>query len=97
MSEESATPDPVELSAAAFAAAASPDLDALAAFYASDAVWDMSDGGMGCFEGRSALRRFFEEWWSTWEEHQLAVRDFAESTDIDEARAAAERLAEERG
>lgn len=140
MTEEPTTPDPLELSAAAFAAAAGHDLDALTAFYATDAVWDMSDGGMGCFEGRPALRRFFEDWWTTWEEHQLAVRDFADYggglqfaevweggrlvgsdgrvehrrgwvtqwaeglvvrvtvyLDVDEARAAAERLAEERG
>jgi ketosteroid isomerase-like protein len=76
MAEESATRDPLQLSGEAFAAAARHDIDALTAFYAKDAVWDMSDGGMGSFQGRAAIRRFFEDWWATWDDHQLAVHDF---------------------
>jgi ketosteroid isomerase-like protein len=139
MSEESTTPDLVELAGRSFAAAGRHDLDALVSFYAADAVWDMSDAGVGTFAGTAAIRSFFEDWWATWEDHRQEIREFhdfgngvlfaaiqedgrlagsdrrVEHTrgwvakwandlvvrmtvylDIDEARAAAERLAEER-
>ena len=140
MSEESTTPDLVELVRGAVAAANRRDFDAVLSFYAPDAVWDMSPMGMGTFEGLAAIRGFFEDWFSTYKEWTMetetildlgngvvytvndqharlvgstgAVRlrdawvcDFVEGQqvrltvypDIDEARAAAERLAEERG
>jgi ketosteroid isomerase-like protein len=70
------------LLAVSFAAAGRHDLDALMSFYAADAVWDMSDAGIGTLEGAAANRRFFEDWWGTWEDHHQET---------------AERLAEERG
>jgi len=109
-------------------------------FYAHDAVWDGSSGGIGSFEGAAAIRGFLEDWHAAYEEneyHQEEAQDlgngvlFAVATlggrpagsagwvqerygytvtwadgmiarvvvraDIDEARADAERLAEERG
>ena len=139
MSEESTTPDLVELVRGAVAAANRRDFDAVVSFYAPDAVWDMSPMGMGTFEGLAAIRGFFEDWFGAYEEWTMetetildlgngvvytvndqrarlvgstgAVRlrdawvcDFVEGLivrltvypDIDEARAAAERLAEER-
>ena len=108
--------------------------------FAADAVYDISDAGLGTFEGEKAIRRFFEEWDGSWEErrfeeeeildlgHGVVVSVYKESgrlvggdgrveqrlaqlatwvngkiewlkdyRDVDEARAAAERLAEERG
>jgi ketosteroid isomerase-like protein len=140
MSEESTTPDLVELVRGAVAAANSRDFDAMVSLYALDAVWDMSRIGLGVHEGRAAIRRFFEDWFDTFEKWAMetetildlgngvvytvndqqarlagssgAVRmrdawvcDVVEGEvvrltvypDIDEARAAAERLAEERG
>jgi ketosteroid isomerase-like protein len=141
MSEESATPDLVELGRVLFEAANRRDFDALLSFYAPDAVWDMNPlGGLGTFEGHAAIRSFWEDWYASYEEFEIkpeetldlgngvgfnvviqnarpvgsssAVRlryalvsvwvagliaRLANYTDIDEARAAAERLAEERG
>ena len=45
-------------------------------FYAADAVWDMSDVGVGTFEGTAAIRSFFEDWWATWEDHHQEIREF---------------------
>jgi ketosteroid isomerase-like protein len=140
MSEESTTPDLVERQKRATEAANRRDLDAVMAFIAPDAVYDMSPVGMGVFEGQAAARGFIEDWWASYEEHEfeaektldlgngvgfrvliqkgrpvgssgevelryavvsvwkdgLIVR-VTNYTDIDEARDAAERLAEERG
>jgi ketosteroid isomerase-like protein len=139
MSEESTTPDPVRLVRDAIAAGNSRDFDAMMSFYARDAVWDTSSMGLGVYEGRAAIRRFFEDWLGSYEEWTMetetilglgngvvytvndqrarlagssgAVRlrdawvcDLPEGlvtritiyADIDEGRAAAERLAEER-
>jgi ketosteroid isomerase-like protein len=60
--------DEVELTRRFFAAG---DRDALMAFYAADAVWDMSTLGLGVYEGREAIRRFFEDWTSSYEAFEL--------------------------
>ena len=140
MAEESSTARLVDLVGRSREAALRHDIDALMAFYAPDAVWDASDMGFGIFEGLGAIRGFFDDWWSTWEDHHQEVREsrylghgvvfaairedarlaggegrvdqvlgwvaqwadelivrVAIYLDVDEARAAAERLAEERG
>ena len=118
MSEESTTPDLV---------------------FAPDAVFDMSQVGMGTFEGLAAVREFLEDWWGAYDEFEAeaevldlgnrvtfavimqagrpvdssgevelryaAVNVWVDGvivqttnyTDIDQASAAAERLAESRG
>ena len=139
MSKESTTPDLVELMRRRVEAADSGDVEAMTGFFASDAVWDSSPMGMEVFEGQAAIRRFFEDWWGSYEaseaeaeeirdlgsgvtfavlvlkgrpvgsgervrlryaavsvwEGSAVVRD-TNYTDLDEARPAAERLAEER-
>ena len=140
MTEESTTPDLVELARRTVETASKGDLDAMMAFYTPDAVWDMSPLGMGMFEGQAAVRGFMEDWLASYEEWELQVvevQDLGNAvtlgvlvqkgrpvgssgevelryasvsewedgkiaritnyTDIDEARAAAERLAQERG
>jgi uncharacterized protein (TIGR02246 family) len=136
MSEESATPDLVELVGRAFEAANRRNLDAVAGSFAEDATFD---GRVDTLEGRAAIRSFLEEWFGSYEELEFGleeVRDLGKGIvfavviqngrpvgsaghlrqsegwvfvwargliarlttyDIDEARAAAERLAEERG
>jgi len=139
MPEESSTPDLIDVLRRLDEAMNRGDIDAVMAFYAPDAVWDMSEGGLGAFEGVAAIRTFFGEWASNYEEIAFDTREirylgggvslsvvdqrarprgskgqvafrFAAVTvwaeglilrstgynDIDEARAAAERLAEER-
>jgi ketosteroid isomerase-like protein len=138
MSEESTTPDLVELTRRAIEAAGRRDFDAAMSFYTQDSVWDASSLGMGTFRGVDLIRRDLEQWMNPYEHFEielheihdlgcgviLAVQDttgrlvastnvemrFASVTewragmiarvstflDIDEARAAAERLAEGR-
>src|SRR6266581_1411101 len=68
MSEESATPDLVELTQQALDAGDSGDVDAMTSFFASDGVWDSSPMGMEVYEGQAAIRRFFADWWGSYEE-----------------------------
>ena len=63
MSLESTTPNLVQLTRGRVDAADSGDVDAMTSFLASDAVWDSSPMGMEVYEGRAAIRRFFEDWW----------------------------------
>src|SRR5438132_868284 len=75
MSEESTTPDLVELVRETVEAGGRGDLDALLGFYAPDAVWDMSNVGMGEFEGLAAIRGFLEDWLGSYEEMQWEAEE----------------------
>ena len=140
MTEESTTPDLVELARRSVESAGKRDLDAIMAFFTPDAVWDASPMGIGTFEGQAAVRGFVEDWLSSYEDWELqigevqdlgnrvtfsvlvqrgrlvgssgevelryaAVNEWEDGkiaritnyTDIDEARTAAQRLAQERG
>jgi ketosteroid isomerase-like protein len=68
MPQESTTPD-VVLMRCAFAAGNRHDLDAVVSLYAPDAVWNLSDAGLGTFEGLAAIGSFLGEWWGTWGGH----------------------------
>jgi ketosteroid isomerase-like protein len=63
MSEESATPDLVELTHQVWLQIKRQDWDAVLRFFSPDAVYDMSPVGLGTFEGHDAMRRSWEEWW----------------------------------
>jgi len=142
MSEESTTPDPLEILRRYQEAVRAGDRDTEMSMWAPDAVWDMSNLGLGTFKGWPAIRSFKEEWGSRYARYDLQPEEFLDlgggvvflklretgypvggapdvrieeswgyvyvfeggmivrmvcSRDIDEARAAAERLAEERG
>jgi ketosteroid isomerase-like protein len=75
MPEESTTPDLVELTRRAIEAGSRHDIDSVMSFYAPDAVWDLSDVGIGTFEGVAAIRSFVEEWWGTWGDHLIEVEE----------------------
>jgi ketosteroid isomerase-like protein len=139
MTEESTTPDPEELVRRSVQAFNRHDFDAALRVYGPDAVWDLSPMGMGVFEGRDAIRSFYEDWLGSYETFDQVIEEFRDLggvslavllqrarprgssgvvefryavvgiwkeglserfttyTDLDQARAAAERLAEERG
>jgi ketosteroid isomerase-like protein len=139
MSQESTTPDLIEVTGQSVDAMNRRDLDAAMSYFATDAVWDASQIGIGTFVGVSAIRTFQSDWLATFEEltvdmaeivdmgngviygicvltgrlagggevHQrwAAVNTFVDGLYVrveaylnpDEARASAERLAEERG
>jgi ketosteroid isomerase-like protein len=140
MPEESTTPNLIELVTQAFGASNRHDLDAIMRLFAPDAVWDLSDLGLGTFDGAAKIRGFIEDWWGTWGDHLVEVQESVDLgrgivfsrvredgrlvdsdrhveqrlgwvflwvqgrigrletyLEVDEARAAAERHAEERG
>ncbi|HME02309.1 MAG TPA: nuclear transport factor 2 family protein [Solirubrobacteraceae bacterium] len=140
MSEESTTPDLLGRVQRYVDASNAHDVDAVMSLFAPDAVWDMGEGSMSVVEGHAALREFFSEWLSVYEDFEVEaneIRDLGNGVticsidqrgrargssafvgvryatvwawtdglvtrtmsypNIDEARAAAERLARERG
>ena len=140
MSDESTTPDSFKSMRRTMVAYSRGDFDAQMSFYAPDAVLDMSARGLGIFEGRAAIRGFWEDYYRSFDDLKFELEEavdlgngvmfavvrqgarparsgarvqtreawisvwdggvFLQGSsygDIDEARAAAERLAEERG
>ena len=71
MPEESTTPDLVELVRRRMDAGDSGDVDAMTSFFAPDAAWDSTPMGLEVYEGRAAIRRFFEDWWGSYEESEV--------------------------
>jgi ketosteroid isomerase-like protein len=72
MSEEATTPDLVELTQELSDARG---VDATMQFYGADAVYDMSQVGLGTFEGRPAIRRFLEDWLGSYDETEDEVHE----------------------
>jgi ketosteroid isomerase-like protein len=75
MSEESTTPDLVELTRRQFEAANRRDMDAVMSRFRSDGVYDISPSGLGTFEGQTAVRGFVKDWWDAFEELALEPED----------------------
>jgi ketosteroid isomerase-like protein len=139
MTEESTTPDLVELVQRVIDAVHARDFEAVQSAYAPNAVLDILQLG-ATFEGHLAIRGFYEEWAATfpgWKQEVQEILDLGEGmgiavvaqaghpgdstgwvkkryaavatfaaglidrqsnyVDIDDARAAAERLAQDRG
>jgi ketosteroid isomerase-like protein len=137
MSQESTTPDLVELVRKQLEALDRRDLDGVMNSVAEDTVLE---GRFENFlEGRAAIRRFLEDWFRAWEELDFALEEVSDlgggvvfavviqdgrpvggdgrvrqregwvylwvggsiarltTSEVDQARAAAERLAEQRG
>jgi ketosteroid isomerase-like protein len=69
MSQESMTPDLVELTRRIFEAADRRDSDAIMQYFAPDAVWDLSSAGIGRFEGAAAIRGFLEDWFAAYDDY----------------------------
>jgi len=140
MAKEAATSDLIELTRGVFASGSRKDFDAMLDIHAAAAVWDLSDAGLGSFEGVEAIRSFLKDWFGAFEDYQADVEEAvdlgdgvifvvvnatgrpvgmdasveqrrgwavvwrngkvmraASYLDLDQARAAAERLGKERG
>src|SRR6266576_6791870 len=69
MSLEATNPDLVELNRRLLEAGNRRDFDAVMSFYAPDAVWEGRASGM-TFEGRTAIRGFFEDMTLAYEEFE---------------------------
>ena len=136
MSQESTTPDLVELVRKQLEALDRRDLDGVMSSVAEDTVLD---GRADYFEGRAAIRGFLEDWFRAWEELDFELEEVSDlgggvvfavviqdgrpvggdgrvrqregwvylwvgvsiarltTSEVDQGRAAAERLAEQRG
>jgi ketosteroid isomerase-like protein len=74
MSEESTTPDLVELVGRALEAANRRDLDEVMSSFAVDAVFEGRALG-DIFEGQAAIRAFVEDWFGTYEELEYGLEE----------------------
>jgi ketosteroid isomerase-like protein len=75
MSEESTTPDLVERMRRMLDFFGDGGIDAVMPFYAPDAVWDLSDAGIGVYEGAEAIRRFMEDWTGSFDDYVFEVEE----------------------
>ena len=78
MSEESTTPDLVELFLRSVEAFNRRDFDAVMSIYSPDVAWDASIRDADRYEGAAALRGFLEEWQALYEEYTLEVEEIAD-------------------
>ena len=140
MPTDSTTPEAFKSMRRTMMAFSRGDFDAQMSVYAPNAVLDMSARGLGMFEGLTAIRGFWEDYYRSFEDLRFEIEEAVDLghgvifaivrqdarpagsgarvrtreawvsawdggvftrgssyDDIDEARAAAERLAEERG
>jgi ketosteroid isomerase-like protein len=74
MSEQSTTPDLVELTRALLEVANRHDLDAMLSFYAPNAIWESPPLGAS-FKGVDAIRGFYEDWLSAYEELEFELEE----------------------
>src|SRR5271156_5784379 len=77
MSEESATPAPVELVRSLFAAAQRTDFDAITGLLRHDAVFESVALGLR-LEGATAIRGFLEEWIGAYDEYVVNIDELRE-------------------
>jgi ketosteroid isomerase-like protein len=76
VSEESTTPDLVELTRDYYELMDRDwDIDAVMRFWAPHAVFDLSAAGLETLEGAAAIQEAIAEWWATWEEHHHYVEE----------------------
>jgi ketosteroid isomerase-like protein len=75
MSEESTTPDLVELTRRQFVMANRRDMDAVVSRCTPDCVYDTSPDGMGQYDGPAAIRAFISGWWDAFDELALEPED----------------------
>jgi len=73
--EESTTPDLTELTREVVEA---QGVDATMRFYGPTSVYDLSVLGMGVFEGYAAIRDFFEDWGSSYDEEEDEAEEVIE-------------------
>jgi ketosteroid isomerase-like protein len=78
MPEEPTTPDLVDRYRRTIEAANRGDFDAVMSFWGPAPVWDTSPAGMGTFEGSAAVRGFFEDWVSSYQEYEIEAEEIAD-------------------
>src|SRR5262245_20045754 len=72
MREEPTTSNLVELTRRAVEASNHGEVDSALAYFAPDAVWSVGPG-LEQFEGKMAIRRFWTEWGSTFDDYSIEM------------------------
>jgi hypothetical protein len=75
MSEQPTTPDPLEVAGRLAEAYNRRDVDSIVSQYSADAVWDMSELGVGTLRGHDAIRRFLEDWFGSYDDFDFALEE----------------------
>jgi ketosteroid isomerase-like protein len=75
MSQESTSPDSFKSMRRTMVALSRGDFDAQMSFYAADAVLDMSARGLGIFEGRAAIRGFWEDYYRSFNDLSFELQE----------------------
>jgi len=78
VSQENRAADPGELTRRLLETADRGDFDAMVRLFRPNAVWDLSDAGIGTFEGATAIRRFVEDWQGSYEDYKVAVEEIVD-------------------
>jgi len=71
-------PDLSELTRGLYVAASRQDVDAVMALHAADAVWDLTDVGLGIVEGAAAIRSQIEDWFRSFDYYRFDVNEVIE-------------------
>jgi ketosteroid isomerase-like protein len=71
VSQESTTPDLVELTRQSMEATNRGDLSERATLFAPDAVFDVSSAGLGRFEGRDAVHAYLADWIGSYDRQEM--------------------------
>ena len=75
MPEKSTTPDMLATTRRSNDAIIRRDFDAVIAIFWPDAALDTSPVGMGVFEGREAIRGFYEDWFGSYEDFEQVIEE----------------------
>src|SRR5437660_957 len=76
MSQESTTPDLVELVRRTVEAVNRGDLDTALSVFRPDCVWDDSALGLGTHEGLTAIREHVKDWRGSYAEFEIEMEEF---------------------
>jgi ketosteroid isomerase-like protein len=75
MSDESTTPDLVELTRRAIESVGHRDADDGVSMYGPDSIWDVSAMGMGVYTGVATIRREMESWIGAFEDLEVEIEE----------------------
>lgn len=75
MPEQSTTPDLVELTRRAIESVGRHDWDIAMSSYGPESIWDMSQLGLGTYQGVAAIRGMFEDWLDAYERFAIDVEE----------------------
>ena len=78
MSQEGGAADPGELTRRLYEMADRGDFDAMMRLFRPDAVWNLSEAGIGTFEGATAIRRFVEDWQGSYDDYKVDVEEIVD-------------------